>query len=76
MNADCQLAFGNLQWNTKILERNYGSKHFFIESKKDPKIDAMFFPSTQGEQVSLNPSDQSYLEKSTIIMCNPNALIY
>jgi hypothetical protein len=48
----------------------------------------MFFPATLGDTVELDPDfaklsrDQEYrkgkkyLEKSTIIMCNPNALIY
>ena len=48
----------------------------------------MFFPSSYGDTIELDPdnvkyetnnqykSKKKYLEKSTIIMCNPNALIY
>jgi hypothetical protein len=45
----------------------------------------MFFPATQGDEIVLEPKEafeisssetRKYLEKSTIIMCNPNALIY
>jgi pimeloyl-ACP methyl ester carboxylesterase len=53
----------------------------------------MFFPTTHGDKISLDPdrargsahrtasfsvsvSDKKYLHRSTIIMCNPNALIY
>lgn len=40
----------------------------------------MFFPSTHGDTISLDPDgsseDKKYLDKSTIIMSNPNALIY
>jgi hypothetical protein len=36
----------------------------------------MFFPCTGENVISIdNPSGQ-YLDKSTIIMCNPNALLY
>ena len=45
----------------------------------------MFFPSTHGDTISIDYEQTSvtesevnkkYLNKSTIIMCNPNALIY
>jgi hypothetical protein len=82
------------------MEKNFEGKQFIIDDGYGlPKIDCMFFPSTQGEVVTLDPIFQvilnnkkkgsirevidenkiytkKYLEKSTIIMCNPNALIY
>jgi hypothetical protein len=48
----------------------------------------MFFPATHGDQIEVDPqldsndleqlssSTKKYINKSTIIMCNPNALIY
>ena len=46
----------------------------------------MFFPATHGDQIEVDPeiydldqlktSTLKYINKSTIIMCNPNALIY
>lgn len=61
----------------KILERNFGSKRFFIKEGRGPQIDCMFFPATQGENVEVNPvSQRQYQERATIIMSNPNALIY
>lgn len=43
----------------------------------------MFFPATHGDNIELDPSDsdygnddKKYLKKSTIIMSNPNAMIY
>ena len=48
----------------------------------------MFFPATHGDKIEIDPEHENfhsissmtntkkYLEKPTIIMCNPNALIY
>jgi len=37
----------------------------------------MFFPATSKELVELDPIvGKKYLEKATIVMCNPNAVIY
>jgi hypothetical protein len=48
----------------------------------------MFFPASHGDTITLDPDyenqnpitdsdfNKKYLSKSTIIMCNPNALIY
>ena len=39
----------------------------------------MFFPATHGDKICLDPEplyEGKYLHKSTMIMCNPNALIY
>ena len=63
-----------------------------IPGRNQPKIDCMFFPCTLDDDIrlfkpgdrteSLNTTDadgvnrQKYLDKPTIIMCNPNALIY
>ena len=70
---------------------NFEGKQFKIPSvpgRNQPKIDCMFFPATQGDEIELEPEEafengpakigtkRKYLDKSTIIMCNPNALIY
>jgi hypothetical protein len=50
-----------------------------IKGRNQPTLDSMFFPATHGEDVSINPEYNertSYLDKPTIIMSNPNALIY
>ena len=46
----------------------------------------MFFPTTAGDTIELDPhsfdkepgfsNTKQYLDKPTIIMCNPNALVY
>ena len=72
------------------MEKNFEGKQFMIPSIKgrnQPKIDCMFFPATHGDKIVLDPNDlkldeehlaidKKYLQKSTIIMSNPNALIY
>lgn len=72
------------------MEKNFEGKQFMIPSipgRNQPKIDCMFFPATHGDKIVLDPNelkldedmialDKKYLEKSTIIMSNPNALIY
>lgn len=63
------------------MEKNFEGKQFKIEGKNQPTIDCMFFPSTHGDTISIDGEsaadlDRKYLNKSTIIMCNPNALIY
>lgn len=100
------MIFGELTQSRLIMEKNFEGKQFLIKDKRQayPKIDCMFFPSTQGDDVVLDPEEnalpkkshnrprggshmssfaessaenrQRYLQKSTIIMCNPNALIY
>jgi hypothetical protein len=62
-----------------------------IPGRKEPKIDCMFFPATHGDVIELDPilepsafnqssllleSVRKYIDKPTVIMCNPNALIY
>ena len=66
------------------MEKNFEGKQFMIPSipgRQQPEIDCMFFPATKGDKIELDPSDgensaKKYLEKSTIIMSNPNAMIY
>ena len=66
------------------MQKNFEGNHFTIETKNQPNIDCMFFTSTVSEKVHLDPfttGDVSqisakYLSKSTILMCNPNAMIY
>ncbi len=40
------------------------------------ELDCMFFPCTNEEKVSIENPKGEYLTKPTIIMCQPNALIY
>ena len=73
------------------MEKNFEGKHFMIPSipgRNQPKLDCMFFPATHGDTIEYEPkiptksiinssvNKLKYLDKSTIIMCNPNALIY
>lgn len=64
------------------MQKNFEGTHFTIETKNQPNIDCMFFTSTIGEKVQLDPftngedGKSKYLGKSTILMCNPNAMIY
>mmetsp|Transcript_18098 Transcript_18098/g.30899 ORF Transcript_18098/g.30899 Transcript_18098/m.30899 type:complete len:412 (+) Transcript_18098:1124-2359(+) len=86
-----RMLFGDLDQSRIIMEKNFKGKQFMIESvpgRNQPKIDCMFFPATQGDLIELQPdfvrlerdpeyaATKKYLNKSTIIMCNPNALIY
>lgn len=64
------------------MERNFGGKQFIIPAKNgEPPIDVMFFPATFGDKVTIDPSQKDleenlYFNLSTIVMCNPNALVY
>ena len=45
------------------------------------QIDCMFFPCTTGEEVVISEEGviaaaRNYTQKPTVVMCNPNALIY
>jgi hypothetical protein len=76
------LLFGDLEQLKLIMERNFGGKQFLIPAKNGaPKIDLMFFPATFGDDVMLDPvdyklDDKLYINLSTVVMCNPNALVY
>lgn len=84
------LLFGDLYQSKLIMEKNFEGKQFMIPSvrkRNQPEIDCMFFPATHGDKIVIDPDqlnledpknliDKKYLEKSTIIMSNPNALIY
>jgi hypothetical protein len=67
-----------------LMKKNFEGKHFWIKGHAGVKLDCMFFPCTlddEGANVEItnddnNPLYAPYLEKPTIIMCNPNALIY
>ncbi len=61
-----------------ILNRAFEGRQFFVEGAHGNTIDCMFFPCSTNEQVQFeNPShDLLYLEKPTVIMCNPNAQVY
>ena len=72
------------------MEKNFEGRQFLIPSipgRNQPMIDCMFFPATHGDKIVIDPDtldlkspddmlDKKYLAKSTIIMSNPNALIY
>jgi alpha/beta superfamily hydrolase len=66
-----------------MLEKNFEGRHFWVKSHDGSvNIDSMFFPCT-GERVrtaeEIKTSKDSwpeYLEKPTILICNPNALFY
>lgn len=84
------MIFGDYEQCRHILKKNFEGKHFMIPSMKgrqQPELDCMFFPCTLGDNIRLfdekNDSNElkeedlpKYLDKPTIIMCNPNALIY
>jgi hypothetical protein len=61
-----------------ILKRAFEGRQFFVEGAHGNTIDCMFFPCSANEEVQFeNPSpDLHYLKKPTVIMCNPNALVY
>jgi hypothetical protein len=72
-----EILFGDLTQCKLIMEKNFEGKQFVIESLNKPKIDCMFFPATTKEVVELDPIvSKKYLDKSTIVICNPNAVIY
>lgn len=97
-----EILFGDLIQSRLIMEKNFEGRQFSIRAAGKPNIDCMFFPSTQGDEVVLDPlhdpsmssmgilkelesvsnpimevhPKRKYLNKSTIIMCNPNALVY
>ena len=81
-----EILFGELTQCRLIMEKNFEGKQFLIKSNNQPAIDCMFFPATHGDTISLDPDypdlateldlTKKYINKSTIIMCNPNALIY
>lgn len=61
-----------------LLKKNFEGKHFFVNGHGGIKLDCMFFPCVFDDNPSIeveNPKGQ-YLDKPTIIMCNPNALVY
>jgi hypothetical protein len=70
--------FGTIEQNMILLNKNFEGKHFWVNGHGGAKIDCMFFPCTIEDDAVIsteNPTGQ-YLEKPTVIMCNPNALIY
>ena len=70
--------FGSIEQNLILLNKNFEGKHFWVQGHSGVKIDCMFFPCTIEDNIEIstdNPVGQ-YLEKPTVIICNPNALIY
>lgn len=79
--------FGTLDQLRFMLEKNFDGRHFWIPSQTDKGllIDGMFFPATSEQVLSLEElrearnakkKDPEYLNRPTIIICNPNALFY
>ncbi len=70
--------FGSVEQNTLLLNKNFEGKHFWVEGHNGVKLDCMFFPCTVEEKDTINLEAPTglYLEKPTMIICNPNALIY
>lgn len=61
-----------------MLNKNFEGKHFWVNGHNGVKLDCMFFPCTVEDKQTIsidNPIGQ-YLDKPTVIICNPNALIY
>jgi len=55
-----------------------------VDGPSGNKLDCMFFPCTADEKVDIfdaktavdDESQKQYLSKPTVLMCNPNALVY
>jgi hypothetical protein len=62
------MLFGDLDQCQFILESDFKATQHFVRGRNKPAIDCMFFPCLK--------EGEDPLSKSTIIMCNPNALIY
>ena len=64
------------------MKKNFEGRHFWIKGHGGVKLDCMFFPCTLDDEASKvevsndNDGELPYLDKPTMIMCNPNALIY
>ena len=85
------ILFGRSDQAIHILNHSFEGRQFIVDGPGKHKIDCMFFPCTQKEEIiclkekskSLLYNDNElpikaplYLSKPTIIMCNPNALFY
>lgn len=74
--------FGTLEQMRFMLEKNFDGRHFFVKAQDDNnEIDCMFFPSTNekvltGEDLEKAEKPPSYIDLPTVMMCNPNALLY
>lgn len=70
--------FGSLEQNMLLLNKNFEGKHFWVPGHAGARLDCMFFPCSieDNSQISLENPVGEYLSKPTVIMCNPNALIY
>lgn len=71
--------FGSVEQNTLLLNKNFEGKHFWVTGHNGARLDCMFFPCTvEDNKDNINTEAPSglYLEKPTVIICNPNALIY
>jgi len=71
--------FGTIEQNSILLRKNFEGHHFWINSANGGKLDCMFFPCTSGEEnISSSGALASgrYLTEPTVLICNPNALLY
>lgn len=62
------MIFGELTQSRLIMEKNFEGKQFLIQDRRNafPKIDCMFFPSTQGDDVVLDPEEHALPRKSNV----------
>jgi hypothetical protein len=70
--------FGTTEQNMILLNKNFEGKHFWVNGHGGARLDCMFFPCTVEDNavISVENPVGDYLDKPTVIMCNPNALIY
>jgi len=73
--------FGTIEQNNILLRKNFEGQHFWVRSTSGVKLDCMFFPCTSGEEPQINEntnpaSNIRYINEPTILVCNPNALLY
>lgn len=70
--------FGTIEQNALLLNKNFEGKHFWVKGHNGAKLDCMFFPCTveDKQEVSIENPAGEYLDKPTVIFCNPNALVY
>ena len=70
--------FGSIEQNLLLLKKNFEGKQFWVQGHGGVTLDCMFFPCTieEGLVISLDNPVGQYLEKPTVIISNPNALIY
>jgi hypothetical protein len=61
-----------------LLRKNFEGKSFTVSGHSGVNLDCMFFPCVLDDapRIETEKPNGQYLDKPTIIMCNPNALVY